>query len=138
MNFTLADQIAVAVLSVAEASLEDIVIRLKNAALINYPALNKQEHRRSAVYYFALIACLLVLTWEQVDHHIWLVVAFMFVRRIFFTYGLKLIRPRKKLKAIEGDQYTDRIMRNIFGRNGGYIELLVMIAALAAINIFFL
>lgn len=133
----LAYQLAVVILCAAEAWLEDIVIQLKNAGLANYPALNTKEHRRSAVYYFALIACLTVITWEQVGHHIWLVIAFMFIRRIVFTYGLKVLRAHR-IFAIEGDQYTDRIMRKVFGKNGGYIELLVLLGALITINIIWL
>lgn len=137
ISAALADQLAVILLCIAEASLEDIVIKLKNASLVNYSLLNRQEHRRSAVYYFALIGCLLVLTWEQVDHHVWLVIAFMCLRRIFFTYGLKIYRKRR-IKVIEGDQYTDRMIRSLLGKNGGYIELLILLAAVVAINILFL
>lgn len=133
----LADQLAVVILCAAEAWLEDIVIKLKNAGLANYPALNTKEHRRSAGYYFALIGCLTVITWEQVSHHIWLVIAFMVIRRLIFTYGLKFLRHRP-LFAIEGDQYTDRIMRKLFGKNGGYIEILVLLGALITINILWL
>lgn len=133
----LADQLAVVLLCAAEAWLEDIVIKLKSPTLVNYAALNKKEHARSAVYYFALIGSLLVITWEQVDHHVWLVIAFMFIRRLVFTYGLKVLR-QKRIAAIEGDQYTDRLMRQIFGKNGGYIELLVLIAATITINALFL
>lgn len=133
----LAYQIAVIILCAAEAWLEAVVIQLKNAGLSNYAALNKKEHQRSAGYYFALIGCLTVLSWETVDHHIWLVIAFMIIRRIVFTYGLKVLRHRP-LHAIEGDQYTDRMIRRVFGKNGGYIELLVLVAALITINILWL
>lgn len=133
----LADQLAVVLLCAAEAWLEDIVIKLKSPTLVNYAALNKKEHARSAVYYFALIGSLLVITWEQVDHHVWLVIAFMFIRRLVFTYGLKVLR-QKRIPAIEGDQYTDRLMRRVFGKNGGYIELLVLISVLITINALFL
>lgn len=133
----LADQLAVVLLCAAEAWLEDIVIKLKSPTLVNYAALNKKEHARSAVYYFALIGSLLVITWEQVDHHVWLVIAFMFIRRLVFTYGLKVLR-QKRIAAIEGDQYTDRLMRRVFGKNGGYIELLGLISVLITINALFL
>lgn len=133
----LAYQIAVVILCAAEAWLEAVVIQLKNAGLSNYAALNKKEHQRSAVYYFALITCFTVVTWELIGHHIWLVIAFMIIRRIVFTYGLKVLRHRP-LHAIEGDQYTDRMIRKVFGKNGGYIELLVLVAALITINILWL
>lgn len=131
------DQIAIVLLCAAEAWLEAVVIKLKNPLLTNYNQLNKQEHQRSAVYYFALVACITVLTWEQIDHHLWLVIAAMFWRRVVFTYGLKFLR-RRPIKFIEGDQYTDKIMRNLFGKNGGYIELLIMIGCLITINVLFL
>lgn len=131
------DQIAIVLLCAAEAWLEAVVIKLKNPYVQYYPKLNKQEHQRSAVYYFALVGCITVLTWEQIDHHIWLVVAAMFWRRLAFTYGLKLLRNRP-IGLIEGNQYTDKIMRNIFGKNGGYWELLVMIGCLITINLLFL
>jgi hypothetical protein len=108
------DQIAIVLLCAAEAWLEHVVIQLKNPLASNYATLNKREHKRSAIYYFALVGCITVLTWEQIDHHIWLVIAAMLWRRIVFTYGLKLLRQRK-FKVIEGDQYTDRIVRSVFG-----------------------
>lgn len=138
MTAALSAQIGTIILCLAEAWLEDIVIQLKNPGLVNYSILNKKEHQRSAVYYFALVAFLVIITWEQVDHHIWLVISMMCLRRIFFTYGLKLIRPNKRIKDIEGDQYTDRIVRNIFGKKGGYWELLVLIAGVVLINKFWL
>lgn len=138
ISAALADQLAIVLLCIAEAYLEDVVIKLKNPAMVNYPLLNKQEHKRSAVYYFALVGCLTVITWEAVDHHIWLVISMMCLRRIFFTYGLKLIRPNKRIKAIEGDQFTDRFSRRIFGKNGGWWELLALVASVVMINILFL
>lgn len=138
MTNTIYIQIAVIVLCIAEAWLEDIVIKLKNPALENYPILNKKEHARSAVYYFALVLCLTVLTWEAVDHHIWLVISLLTLRRIFFTFGLKLIRPNKRLRDIEGDSYTDNIVRKIFGKRGGYLELAALLAGVILINKFFL
>lgn len=138
MTAALSAQLGIIILCLAEAWLEDIVIKLKNPALVNYPMLNRKEHQRSAVYYFALVAFLTIITWEQVDHHIWLVISMMCLRRVFFTYGLKLIRPNKRIKDIEGDQYTDRIVRNIFGKKGGYWELLVLITSIILINKFFL
>jgi hypothetical protein len=134
----LSAQIGITILCLAEAWLEDIVIKLKNPALSNYPLLNKKEHERSAVYYFALVAFLTIITWEAVDHHIWLVISMMCLRRIFFTYGLKLIRPNKRLRDIEGDQYTDRMVRKVFGKRGGYWELLVLLAGVILINKFWL
>jgi hypothetical protein len=131
------DQIAIVLLCAAEAWLEAVVIKLKNPLIQNYNTLNKQEHQRSAVYYFVLVACITVLTWEQIDHHIWLVIAAMFWRRVVFTYGLKILRQRP-IRAIEGNQYTDKIMRSLFGKNGGYWELLVMLACLITINLLFL
>jgi hypothetical protein len=136
-HIAVADQAAIIILCGAEAWLEAAVIKLKSPLIQNYAILNKQEHQRSAVYYFALVGCITVLTWEQIDHHIWLVISAMFWRRLVFTYGLKFLR-RKRIGAIEGDQYTDRIMRSVFGKNGGYWELLIMIAALVAINVLFL
>lgn len=138
MTAALSAQLGIIILCLAEAWLEDIVIKLKNPALVNYPMLNRKEHQRSAVYYFALVAFLTIITWEQVDHHIWLVISMLCLRRVFFTYGLKLIRPNKRIKDIEGDQYTDRIVRNIFGKKGGYWELLVLIAGVVLINKFWL
>jgi hypothetical protein len=138
ISAALSAQLGIIILCLAEAWLEDIVIKLKNPALTNYPALNKKEHARSAVYYLALVAFLVILTWESVDHHIWLVIAMMCLRRIFFTYGLKLIRPNKRIRDIEGDQYTDTLSRKIFGKKGGYWELLVLLAGVAAVNKFWL
>jgi hypothetical protein len=131
------DQMAFVLLCAAEAWLEDIVIKLKNPSLQNYNQLNTKEHQRSAVYYVALVVCITVLTWEQIDYHIWLVIAAMFWRRVIFTYGLKFLR-RRPLKFIEGDQYTDRIVRSVFGKNGGYWELLFLIGGLITINALFL
>lgn len=131
------DQMAIVLLCAGEAWLEAVVIKLKNPLIQNYNQLNKQEHQRSAVYYFTLVTCITVLTWEQIDHHLWLVIAFMFWRRVIFTYGLKFLR-RRPIKFIEGDQYTDKMIRSLLGKNGGYIELLIMVGCLIAINVLFL
>jgi hypothetical protein len=127
-------QIAVLVLCVAEAWLEELVIRLKNPTLQNYPALNRKEHRRSAIYYGAQVGMLILVSAEY-DKWYYLVMLLLLQRRIFFEYALKLFRG-KGLRFIEGDQPWDKISRNIFGYKGGVKELLVLIALVVAANLF--
>lgn len=123
-------QIAIVILCIAEAWLEEIIIRLKNPALENYPLLNKKEHHRSAIYYGALV---FLLVFVAADYGKWyiLVPLMLAERRIFFEYALKFFRGRG-IRFIEGDQYWDRTARKIFGYKGGVVELLVLLALTAA------
>lgn len=120
------------VLNPIEAKLETYVIAMKNPALPNYTALNRLEHRWSGIYYAGICvlalgvsALALGLTWKVFPAAFSLLVN----RRIFFEYSLKIMRKRKIYK-IEGDQPLDTTIRKILGANGGYVELILLLAAL--------
>jgi hypothetical protein len=138
MNYALKIQIAIAILCIAEAWLEEIVILLKNPALINYASLNKKEHKRSAAFWFAQVALFIALSWGQVHYWYILIAALTLNRRLFFEYALKTLRPGKRIRDIEGDQFWDRISRGVFGKTGGYWELAVLVAGIVLLNKFFL
>jgi hypothetical protein len=115
-----------------EAKLETFVIAMKNPNLPNYKALNRLEHRWSAIYYagicvlaLGISALVLGLTWKILPAAFSLLVN----RRIFFEYSLKLFR-RRSIKAIEGDQPLDKAIRKLLGVNGGYLELGLLFTAL--------
>lgn len=127
-------QIAIVILCIAEAWLEEVVIRLKNPASGDYTKNNRDEHRRSAVYYGAVV-CLMIFIAADYTHWYILVPLMLVERRIFFEYSLKLFRGRG-IRFIEGDQYWDKFSRNIFGYKGGVKELLCLIAIVIATNIF--
>ncbi len=120
------------VINIVEAKLETYVIAMKDASLPNYPALNRLEHRWSAIYYACI--CVLALgvsvlalglTWQVLPAAFSLLVN----RRIFFEYMLKVFRKRP-IKAIEGDQPLDKAIRKILGVNGGYVELGLLLITL--------
>lgn len=137
MNYALKIQICIAMLGIAEAWLEVIVIALKNPSLDNYAILNKKEHERSAWYWAAMVFLFIVVsdTWQQA---IFLAPALLFNRRLFFEYSLKLFRPGKRIRDIEGDQYWDIHSRRIFGPHGGWWELLVCVTVIVFLNKFFI
>lgn len=120
------------VINPIEAKLETYVIAMKNPDLPNYATLNRLEHRWSAIYYAGI--CVLALgvsilamglTWKVLPGAFSLLVN----RRIFFEYSLKIMRKRP-IKAIEGDQPLDKAVRKILGSNGGYMELVLLVAIL--------
>lgn len=120
------------VINLIEAKLETYVIAMKNPNLPNYAALNRLEHRWSGIYYAGICALALGvsalalgITWKVLPAALSLLVN----RRIFFEYSLKLFRKRKIYK-IEGDQPLDTAIRKILGANGGYVELVLLLAAL--------
>lgn len=127
------------VINVIEAKLESYVIALKNPALPNYAELNRREHQWSAVYYGAIVLAVSVVAYKLVGLS-WTVIPVMFSllinRRIFFDYALKLFR-KKPIKAIEGDQPLDVTVRKVLGANGGYMELLLLVALLTALLFIF-
>lgn len=133
MTYVLKIQIAIAILCIAEAWLEVVVIALKNPSLINYAKLNKQEHRRSAGFWVAQVVLFISLSnsWEQA---LLLTPALILNRRVWFEYALKILRPGKRLKDIEGDQFFDKLSRRLFGARGGYFELSTCILVIIAIN----
>ncbi len=138
MNYALKIQIAIAILCIAEAWLEEIVILLKNPGLINYSSLNKKEHQRSAAYWFVQVCFFIVLSWGNVHYWYILIITLTATRRVFFEYALKLFRPGKQLRDIEGNQFWDRISQRVFGKSGGYWELAALIIGIVLLNNFFL
>jgi hypothetical protein len=112
----------------AEAWLEEVVIRLKNPNLPDYDRRNRQEHRRSFIYSAAVllpygaIACLFGLYW--------LLGTLIISRRMIFDPSLKLWRGRR-LDLYEGAGPVDSFFSGIFGSRGAlwefYLELAVTI-----------
>jgi hypothetical protein len=138
MNYALKIQIAIAILCIAEAWLEEVVILLKNPALLNYRKLNKKEHQRSGAFWFAQVLLFIALSWGNVHYWYVLIIALIANRRIFFEYSLKLFRSGKRIRDIEGDQFWDRISQRVFGKSGGYWELAVLVTGIILLNKFFL
>lgn len=138
MNYALKIQIAIAILGIAEAWLEEVVILLKNPALVNYAKLNKKEHQRSGAFWFAQVILFIAISWGQVHYWYLLIVALVFNRRLFFEHSLKLFRSGKHIRDIEGDQFWDRLSQRVFGKSGGYWELALLIACIVSLNKFFL
>lgn len=126
-------QIAIAILCIAEAWLEQVVIKMKNPASGDYLRLNRQEHRRSAIYYGTLVLTYIVVCMPMPKWYI-LVFLLMAERRVFFECALKLFRDRR-ISLIEGDQPWDTFSRGIFGKKGGWLELLVLLIVIIGINI---
>jgi hypothetical protein len=121
------------VICIIEAKLESITIALKNPDLANYPDLNAQEHKWSAIYYLAIAFSYALVSFLAMGFNIRFVpylVALLVIRRIFFDFALKIIRKRP-VKTIEGDQPLDTAVRKVFGVNGGLVELAVDVAILA-------
>lgn len=114
-------EISAALLFICEAILETYVIRMKNPNILNYNELNKKEHFWSGVYSVVLILVLCVCT-----RNYFLIPSLALSRRLFFDYGLKLLRSRP-FKRIEGDGWFDNTSRSIFGPNRGYLELLTVL-----------
>lgn len=115
-----------------EAKLETYVIAMKNPALPNYAALNRLEHRWSGIYYAGI--CMLALGVSALAMGLTCKIipaafSLMVNRRIFFDYSLKIMRKRP-IKAIEGDQPLDTVIRKFLGANGGYLELVLLFASL--------
>lgn len=126
-------QIAISLLCIAEAWLEEVVIRLKNPSSVNYILLNRQEHRRSAIYYGILVFTYFMIIWPYRYWYI-LLPGLILERRVFFEYALKIFR-KKRPDVIEGDQYWDKISRGIFGRYGGWKELALLVIFIAGLNV---
>lgn len=137
MNYALKIQLGFALLGIAEAWLEVVVIALKNPSLLNYNTLNRREHQRSAVYWLAMVAVFISVapTWQT---DIYLVPALIFNRRVFFEYALKIFRPGKRMQNIEGNMFWDNLSRSLLGKRGGYYELAICIAVIIALNKLFL
>lgn len=134
MLYIILTLIVFAALCIVEAKLESIEIELKAqaGAIQNYPALNAAEHRWSAIYYTAVVGTYILVSIIQTFNwrFVPLTICLILIRRIFFEYGLKIIRKRP-IKTIEGDQVLDTAVRKALGVNGGYVELAILFAALA-------
>jgi hypothetical protein len=121
-----------------EARLETIEISLKVQAgsIPNYDDLNRKEHAWSAIFSISFVVLILLFAVFAWPFPLWKLipygVALCVLRRIFFDYGLKIMRKRP-LKAIEGDQKTDSAVRKILGANGGLLELAIDVALLAGL-----
>src|SRR5690349_19051262 len=133
MNEIYKIQLSVAVICIIEAWLEEVVIKLKNPSLPNYAELNKQEHFRSAVWFtFLILGCCYIAGFLAT---LWVIPVCFIIRRLFFSYSLKLFRKNKKLKIIEGNQFTDNLARKIFGQNGGYFEIATCLLIIIGLNL---
>lgn len=133
-------EILVAITFILEAGLEKTVIDLKNPNLPNYPNLNRREHIRSALWAFFYILTMTVATCFALKSLLpltFLLVGLSYItsRRIFFDYFLKFFRGRP-LRKIEGDQFVDNTIRRILGKNGGRIEIIIVLTVKALILYF--
>jgi hypothetical protein len=124
-----------AILNVIEGKLESLVIALKNWQIPEYAALNRAEHKWSAIYYLGVV--MLVsgvsilaqgLTWKIIPT----IFLMLVIRRLFFDYSLKFFRHRPIAK-IEGDMALDVFVRKVLGPNGGWKELFLLIALLTGL-----
>lgn len=132
MDYPVRLQLAVAFLCIIEAILEKYVIAMKNPYLYNYAELNRKEHQWSGLYWFAVVIFYGVISWDFRDFEILLPIM-VCERRVFFEYTLKLVR-NKPLKAIEGDQFWDDLSRRVFGKNGGWLELMLLMGTIIGLN----
>lgn len=132
----IAVQAAYAIVCIAEAWLEVTVIALKNAKHPGYKELNRQEHRRSAVFavLYSICCTVTLLCFCYYIAAALLVPLLLLNRRLFFDAALKKMRGRK-IRDIEGDQPTDEAMRWLFGKRGGWLELISLIVSIVASNI---
>lgn len=112
----------------AEAWLEETVIRLKNDQLTDYGPLNKKEHARSMIL-SSLIAGSFCLGAAFLGY-LWLLPALIVNRRLVFDPMLKVFRKRK-LTRYEGNGPVDLFFVGIFGRSGARWELLLELALTA-------
>jgi hypothetical protein len=138
MPFEILIQVVVFILCLIEAWLEETVIALKNPSHPQYIKLNKKEHQLSALYWLVMVCIYVLLSVDRISAWYWLVVVLVISRRTYFEYALKLFRKGKRVKDIEGDQFWDTLSRRIFGKKGGYWELLFLIASIVLFNIFLL
>lgn len=134
--------ISFSILCIIEAYLEQAVIKLKSEAVENYNYWNAEEHKRSAIYYFAILAYALIqdvkhlpFAWNLIYLVPLVTVTLMVIRRIFFDGALRVFRKRK-LSLIEGTGMVDNFSRRIFGVNGGIKELGLLVTF--AIVLFFI
>lgn len=113
--------LALCILFYLEASLEVVVIDLKNPSLPNYKELNDEEHRKSLIVASFIVGCVIaLLVWMQ---SYYLIVPALISRRIFFDYTLIKLRNRPS-DTYEGTGRVDTTLSNIFGKKGRRKELL--------------
>ena len=133
MNEVLKIELAVAFYCLVEAVAEYNQIKTKSPSLPNYKIYDKREHTWSLIKYFAVL--LLPICIELSYYK--LLPSLLLYRRLVFDYFLKIFR-RKKFKRIEGNLFFDKTSRNIFGANGGYLELIaVLIIKTLSLFLFF-
>lgn len=128
-------QIAYLLICITEAWLEQAVIYLKNPKVASYDKWNKREHVRSAVYAVGVGIALASFPpmYGDVKTGLMLLPVILSIRRIGFDFALKKFRGRK-VKIIEGDQFTDKIARWLFTKNGGWLDMATMVLLTAAVN----
>lgn len=108
-------------INLAEAWLEKIVIDLKDPRLKNYRELNDMEHFRSLIL-AVLIACPFIFI-AVAEGLYFLLPGIIINRRLLFDHPLKAIRD-KPIWAIEGRGVFDSFFASIYGKRGGWYELI--------------
>lgn len=113
--------------NVAEAWLEDIVIKIKDPRYAT-SRLNEVEHRRSMVWAMvATVPYLAAVIWAG---FYWLIGFIVINRRLVFDTALKLYRKRP-LRVYERKRGIDGFMARILGTNGALTEIALEAAASA-------
>lgn len=121
MNEVLKIELAVALYCLVEAVAEYNQIKTKSPSLPNYKIYDKREHTWSLIKFFAVLVLPVFLNTDYYK----LLPSLIFDRRLVFDYFLKVFRKRP-FKKIEGTLFFDNFSRNIFGANGGYLELIAV------------
>jgi hypothetical protein len=107
-----------------EAWLEDVVILLKDPKAKLYKRYNQQEHQRSFIY--AALVCVPFLATAISCGWYGLLPAILVNRRLVFDFGLKLFR-NKPLFTYEGDGPVDAFFKRLFGAQGAWKELAILL-----------